>query len=60
MDQKQSQKSGFTGSGDFDSDLSVSHEITIPDVEEILRQSKAAIQAAEETIEEEGYGCGCF
>jgi hypothetical protein len=61
LDQQQKQKTALRGSGDFDSDLSVSHEIKVPSVEDVLRAAKLAISQAKQTIaEQRGGASGCF
>lgn len=60
MDQKTMQKSAFKGNGDFDSDLSISHEIKTPSIEDVLMAAKKAIAAAQITIDNSGGRCGCF
>ena len=63
MNRENKQKLTFSkGSGDFDtsSDLSVSHEIKAPSVEDILRAAKQALAKADKTIASRGGQCGCF
>lgn len=60
MDQKQKQKKAYAG-GDFDNDLSISHEVEAPSIEEVLKAAKLAISTAQKTIKEQSGGsCGCF
>jgi hypothetical protein len=59
---EQKQKSAFRGGGgDFDSDLSVTHEIKVPSIDDILASVRAALSSAQRTIDEQSGGeCGCF
>ncbi len=60
--QKQLEKSAFRGgSGDFDSDLSITHEVTAPSIDDLLSSVRAVLEAAQETIDSQSGGsCGCF
>jgi hypothetical protein len=58
---KLKQSKVFSNGGDFDSDLSISHKVEAPSIEEVLRAAKLAIKLASKTIEEQGGDrCGCF
>jgi hypothetical protein len=61
--QANKQKTAFTRGGDLDnsSQLSVTHEIQAPAVEEVLRAARLAIARASKTIKDQkGGSCGCF
>ena len=61
MNQKTKQKTTMSGGGDFSSDLSISHEVKAPSIDEILKAAKQALSSADKTIKEQKGGrCGCF
>ena len=61
MNQEKLQKLAYSkGSGDFDSDLSIAHEIKAPSIEDVIRAAKQAISKADKTIAKQGGRCGCF
>ncbi len=59
--QENRQKQAFSGGGDFDSDLSVSHEVNVPSIDDLLASVRAVLEGAQRTIDEQSGGsCGCF
>jgi len=61
-EQRQKQKSSYnSGNGDFDNDLSITHDVIAPSIDDILASVRAALESAQQTIDSQSGGaCGCF
>jgi hypothetical protein len=59
MDQMNKQGKLSAPSGGGGGDLSVTHRVEAPSIEDVLRAAKQAISAAKKTIASQK-GCGCF
>jgi hypothetical protein len=61
MDQKQKTGSVSALGGGGGSDLSISHRVEAPSIDDVLRAARSAISAAKKTIATTSLkGCGCF
>ncbi len=59
MDQRTKQRELSALGGGSSGDLSITHRVEAPSIEDVLRAAKQAISAAKETIASQK-GCGCF
>ena len=62
-EQRQKQKTSYNNSNsDFDNnDLTITHDVIAPSIDDILASVRAALEGAQKTIDEQGGGsCGCF
>jgi hypothetical protein len=61
MDQRQKQRELSASSGGGGSDLSVTHRVEAPSIDDVLLAARSAISAAKKTLAETSLkGCGCF
>jgi len=61
MEQKQKQKTSYNNSNsDFDNNLTITHDVIAPSIDDILASVRAALESAQQTIDAQGGACGCF
>jgi hypothetical protein len=61
MDQRIKQRELLASGGNGGSDLSVTHRVEAPSIDDVLRAARSAISAAKKTIATTSLkGCGCF
>ncbi len=61
MDQRSKQRELSALSGGSSGDLSITHRVDAPSIEDVLRAARSAISAAKKTIATTSLkGCGCF